>query len=165
MSTARLTGSGGGGGGGEDSGASKDAVVAAAGGVLKVTSGAAGGSVDRPLPKLDNHRGCHEAGRNGAIVCRVSGTSVAPATGSISAHPFSGSCGGAAGAICTSHSAGSGNRGSLRRLPLGGGGMYVPAAMAVSKAALRRRRMWMVRATRAPKITRRREIVAMKVYR
>jgi hypothetical protein len=33
------------------------------------------------------------------------------------------------------------------------------------KAALRRRRKWMERATRAPKITRRRERVAMKVYR
>jgi hypothetical protein len=80
MSTARLTGSGGG-GGGEDSGVSKDPVVAAAGGVLKVSSGAAGGPVDCPLPKRDNHPGCHEVRRKGAIVCRVTGTSVAPATG------------------------------------------------------------------------------------
>lgn len=60
----------------------------------------------------------------------------------------------------TSHSAGSGSCGSMRRLPLGSGGTYVPAAMAARKAALRRRRRWMERATRALKITRRTVMVA-----
>ena len=60
----------------------------------------------------------------------------------------------------TSHSAGSGNSGSMRRLPLDSGGTYVPAAMAAMKAAFRRRRRWTDRATRALKIRRRVVMVA-----
>lgn len=156
--TARRTGSDGGGGG--EAGGSKEDVDRAVG-VLKGMSSAEGA-----LQKCQNCRGDHKGGGTGAApgVCRVTGTSVEPATGSISAHPFSGSCG--PGATWTSHRSGLYDKGSSRRLPFRVGGTVAPpSAMAASKAALRRRRTCMERATRAPKMKKRRERVAMKVYR
>lgn len=103
MSTARWRGSDGSRGDeGDETGISKeDANPAVIVGALEGRSGVVGGPVDWCLlPRngtRNNRRADHEVRqdptlpRKGPGVCCVTGTSVPPATGSIPAHPFSGS--------------------------------------------------------------------------